>query len=124
MKDSSVSVAIACLAGITGSVACLILHTCMAGHMHHPPYAAWDYALDVLWPAALIVAALRCQESKIRRKKVFLYLTIVLIPSRFLWGSLGGTAILWELPIAVYLAVVSLRSAWLATRKPPAPAVV
>lgn len=84
--------------------------------MHHPPYALWHYVLDVLWPAALIVAAIRSQDSKIRRKKVFLYLAVAMIPSRFLWGSLGGTAVLWELPIAVYLAIVSLRGAWLARR--------
>jgi hypothetical protein len=123
MKDTSASVAIACLAGVSGSVACFMLHICMAGHMQHPPYAFWEYAMDVLWPAALIVGALRCGESKIRRKKVFIYLSIVLIPSRFLAGSLGGTALLWEVPIAVYLIVVSLRSAWLSVRKPPAQVV-
>ena len=49
----------AVVCGLSGAWWCLNEHDCMAGHMMHPPYPVWHYAVDVLWPLCFLAAPLR-----------------------------------------------------------------
>ena len=98
------------LAGIPGYVLCFPLHVCMAGHMQHPPYAWWHFALDALWVALFAAAAFIALRRKLPRRARLSTLLLVLIVSRLALGSGGGSfAVLPELPIVIYLIVVALR---------------
>jgi len=57
MPNRVKSLAFICaVAGTPGLVVCGF-HFCRDGHMAHPPYAAWHYFLDALWPIVFSLGA-------------------------------------------------------------------
>ena len=76
-------------AGITGSAWCLQHHVCMGGHMQHPPYPGWHYAIDTGWTLALLVAAIWTRLVRTSLCILFVALATSLISYRFLFGSFG-----------------------------------
>jgi hypothetical protein len=76
--------------GVVGSGWCCTRHICMGGHMEHPPYPAWHYAIDVGWVLSLIVASLWVRFLRVSVCIAFAALSSFLISYRFLFGSLGG----------------------------------
>ena len=76
--------------GAIGSGWCFHHHVCMAGHMQHPPYPSWHYALDVGWVLAVLLAAVWMRLVRASLCILFATLAAYLISYRFLFGSLGG----------------------------------
>ena len=76
--------------GVLGSGWCYSHHTCMSGHMEHPPYEWWDYGFDVGWVLCLDMAALWTRLFRAWLCITFAALSAFLISYRFLFGSLGG----------------------------------
>jgi len=77
-------------AGVIGSGWCFQHHVCMAGHMQHPPYPSWHYALDVGWVLAVVLAAVWMRLVRVSLCVLFVMLAIYLVTYRFLFGSFGG----------------------------------
>src|SRR5262245_64800938 len=84
----------------------------MAGHMQHPPYAAWDFAVDVWWLIAFLGAGVLWWRAKARRRLTLVSVLTFLALSRLLLGSGGGALFLFELPACIGLAVVAIRAVW------------
>jgi hypothetical protein len=78
------------VAGVVGSGWCCSLHICMDGHMTHPPYLWWHYAMDAGWVLALVIASLWTRILRVSLCISFAGLTSFLISYRFLFGSFGG----------------------------------
>jgi hypothetical protein len=76
--------------GILGSVWCFETHICMAGHMRHPPYAAWHVCADVAWAGALLLGAVLSLVRVGRNLWWLAVLCVLLVVYRFALGSLGG----------------------------------
>ncbi len=76
--------------GAIGSAWCFHHHVCMGGHMQHPPYPSWDYALDVGWVLAVGLAAVWMRLIRTSLCILFATLAGYLVSYRFLFGSLGG----------------------------------
>ena len=76
--------------GVVGSGWCCTRHICMGGHMEHPPYPAWHYAVDAGWIFSLIAAALWTRLIRVSLCIAFAGLGAFLVSYRFLFGSLGG----------------------------------
>jgi hypothetical protein len=77
-------------AGAAGSAWCFWHHVCMAGHMQHPPYPSWHYAVDIGWVVSLIVAAIWTRVQRASLCIGFAFLSSFLVSYRFLFGSFGG----------------------------------
>jgi hypothetical protein len=77
-------------AGAIGSGWCYWHHVCMGGHMAHPPYPSWHYALDIGWAIAALLAAFWMRLVRVSLCILFATLAAYLISYRFLFGSLGG----------------------------------
>jgi hypothetical protein len=76
--------------GAIGSGWCYYHHVCMDGHMAHPPYPFWHYALDVGWALAVLIAAFWMRLVRASLCILFATLAAYLVSYRFLFGSLGG----------------------------------
>lgn len=121
-------VAITTVLGLTGVFVCAARHTCMAGHMQHPPYAAADYALDVTWAAMLLLAAWRAPKTPIKRSRLFAALLILMVPLRFGTALIGyfhlrycAMAEAFILLASVYVAIVAIHLLWRTLRSPLTP---
>ncbi len=77
-------------AGAIGSGWCFHHHVCMDGHMQHPPYPSWHYALDAGWVLAVLLAAVWMRLVRASLCILFATLSVYLVSYRFLFGSLGG----------------------------------
>lgn len=102
------------LFGLPGFFFCSFAHTCMDGHMGHPPYAWWHFFLDVTWVGGFVTAAVVGAKSNLVLRRFLCYLFPSLVISRLALGSLGGMMILLELPLAISAGVASVRSLRLA----------
>jgi len=76
--------------GEAGSGWCYFHHVCMGGHMQHPPYPAWHYAMDAGWALAVLFAAIWMRQIRVSLCILFATLAAYLISYRFLFGCLGG----------------------------------
>ena len=86
---------------------CAIKHVCMCGHMAHPPYSIIDWVNDIFWITFMVAATVFAIKSTIKRKKVFISALILLIFSRLLLGSGGGLLFYIELPLIVFIIIIS-----------------
>ncbi len=123
----SLLVSVATLSGLVGFFICTERHTCMAGHMQHPPYATTDYALDAGWTVLLLGAAWLAPRTPIKRPRLFATLLILLVPLRLLSGGIGclqprytALAEVFNFFASVSLAIIALRMLW-RVRKTPGP---
>lgn len=82
-------------------------HVCMAGHMQHPPYPAWEISNDVLWGSLLVVATVAGFLSDFRSKLTLAGLAAALTFSRLALGSGGGVFFPLEIVVASALALLS-----------------
>jgi hypothetical protein len=121
-------VAITTILGLIGFLVCAVRHTCMAGHMQHPPYVATDHALDVAWAAMILIAAWRAPKTPLKRSRLFAALLILIATLRFLSTWLGhfgllacSLAELFSLLASVYLAIVAIHLFWRTLRSPLPP---
>jgi hypothetical protein len=101
-------VAIAFLLGAPSYLFCSVAHVCMAGHMQHPPYPLWQWISDGLWFCCFLLAVGLSIRLKARKQRWFFYGAILLVISRYI-GSMGGTAILLETPLLLYLSFLAVR---------------
>jgi hypothetical protein len=92
------------LAGIPGYAWCGTHHICAHGHLFHDP-PGWYLYCDFLWVAAFVGAALAVLRSDARVRVVLFSMLLLLVVSRFLMGSGGGTHDLIEFPLLMYLAL-------------------
>ncbi len=76
--------------GAIGSGWCFYHHVCMCGHMEHPPYPSWHYALDAGWALAVLGAATWMCMLRLSFCICFTTLSTYLISYRFLFESFGG----------------------------------
>ena len=76
--------------GVCGAVWCYWHHICMEGHMAHPPYPAWHYALDAGWVACLAAAVFWVCRVQSVLSIGFASFAAFLLAFRFLLGSAGG----------------------------------
>lgn len=97
------------LAGLAGYVACLLRHWCQCGHMEHPPYAWWDYALDVSWVILFTSAAVMSVVGWGVEQIVWPLLLGGLVATRFLLPhTMGLSVICFEVPGSLALLVRSI----------------
>jgi len=119
MKKWTLVTAVACLVGLAGNFACGWRHTCIGGHMEHPPYHVGEYLLDVGWCGALIFSALAYRKAQLRHPKVFLTLVLLLMASRLFASFIIRFRVrpdLVDLPIVLYLIAVSIKMIWTVVR--------
>ena len=83
---------------------CGVYHTCIGGHMAHPPYSQEDVATDYAWVTLLSVALVFAFRSNISVKKTFIFLIVLMLLPRIFIGE----GIL-TLGIAMALMVASIR---------------
>lgn len=76
--------------GVLGSGWCFHHHICMGGHMAHPPYPSWHYALDGGWALGVLLAAVWMRFLRASLCILFVTLSVYLVSYRFLFGSFGG----------------------------------
>ena len=101
------------LAGIPAFVFCGLSHICMDGHMRHPPYPWWHFAIDLQWVVFFVTAAIHVRQSELRRPRLSFWFLVLLVVFRLPFGSLGGGfLILFDLPVLIYLAAVAFRTLW------------
>lgn len=98
------------LLGFPGFVFCGLAHICMDGHMAHPPYAAWQSVLDVLWVCCFLGAAVIGWNSNLILRSLLCYSLPLFCTTRLIAGSFGGLTLLLELPLSSVVAVVAFRS--------------
>jgi hypothetical protein len=97
------------LLGFPGFVFCGLAHICMGGHMAHPPYAAWHYAIDALWTCCFWGGTVIGWNSNLILHR-FLCSSLPLFCIVRLMGSFGGLTLLLELPLSSAAAIVAFRS--------------
>ena len=88
---------------------CAATHICMAGHMQHPPFPPWQWANDLLWAFCMSSVFVLSWRTRAKRIGWLRYGSLACIVLRIPLGDLGGTAFLIELPLCVWLAVVSVQ---------------
>ena len=98
------------LAGIPAYIFCEVAHLCMAGHMHHPPYPAWHFAVDLWWLATFLCAASTVLRSELSLRYVSAIVLVVLVISRVsvVLGSGESAFLVFETPLALFLAVIAV----------------
>ncbi|MBO0700539.1 MAG: hypothetical protein J2P46_19235 [Zavarzinella sp.] len=97
------------LAGLALFGWCAARHVCCGGHLAHPPYAAWDYALDAGWAGLFVAAA---GFGLAARRWLGPALLLALAGSRLALGSGSGYLLLpVELPVTVVAAGTALAAA-------------
>ena len=85
----------------------------MGGHMRHPPYPWWHFAIDLQWVVFLVTAAIRVRQSDLRRPRLAFWLLVLLVVFRLPLGSFGGGfLILFDLPVLIYLTAIAFRILW------------
>jgi hypothetical protein len=97
------TIGVLALAGTPSYVLCYFRHICMAGHMHHPPYAWYEWLNDAWWVACLVVVFVFSVRTEARRKGWLLWGSLFLVFSRLFLGSVGGAGILLEAPVLLVL---------------------
>lgn len=102
--------AILTLVGLAGFTFCGATHICMDGHMGHPPYAAWQYALDALWVCCFWCAGVVGYKSDLPLRSFLCYALPFVTIQRIVVGSLGGLTLLLELPLGLFVTIVAIRS--------------
>ncbi len=111
IKDARrILVAIALLVASPLYVVCGFMHICMAGHMHHPPYALWHYLVDGTWILGFVVSCVFCWKANLRLRKTLFVLVTFLFLSRLVLGSGGGMLFLIELPVLLVLIALAVRN--------------
>jgi len=98
--------AVLALAGIPGYLCCVAAHTCMAGHMKHPPYAAWNFAVDLWWAAMFLCAAISVWRSDVKHRHVLAVVLAVLVLGGL---SIGNFAML-DIVAIIWLGIVAART--------------
>jgi hypothetical protein len=78
------------VAGAFGFEWCGQHHVCMGGHMAHPPYPFWNYALDAGWALGIMGAAIWMRFLRVSVFILFMALSAFAISYRFLLGGYGG----------------------------------
>lgn len=76
--------------GAVGSIWCYKAHICRVGHMHHPPYAAYHFLIDVGWPTCLVLSCLCLYWIRSPISIASIAFTSFLAIYRFGFGSWGG----------------------------------
>ena len=84
-------------------ILCSISHTCMCGHLQHPPYEWWDYAADLVWITGYATLSVGLLRMKVRSVNIPCVFLAVLMFSRLCLGSLGGLLFVIEFPMLLYL---------------------
>jgi hypothetical protein len=95
------------LPGLAGFAWCALNHVCRDGHMEHPPYQWWHYAIDSGWVAAFAVAVV-CGFACRPPYLAVPMLLAILASSRLATGSGAGFFLMLELPLALATAVLWL----------------
>ncbi len=97
------------LLGLTGYAVCLARHFCQCGHMAHPPYEWWDYALDVGWASLFSAAGVTGIIWRPVSGVLWAVLLGALAVSRFAFAHTMGLSIFClELPTSAALLVRSI----------------
>ena len=67
------------LIAIVPCARCTSFHTCVCGHLAHPPYA-WEYENDILWVGLFLTAGVSVWFSNMYAKTLFTFcLTALLV---------------------------------------------
>lgn len=90
-------------------IACFLSHVCMDGHMRHGPYGAAQWMNDLLWMACFVAVGVISITLRARDKALFSIGSFLLVFSRLLAGSAGGTNEVIELPLLVLMNVYACR---------------
>jgi len=101
------------LTGLPANVGCYLLHVCMHGHMQHPPYSAYHYALDSLWTLAFLAAAILGFSERILCFRAWFWSLVLLTFCRIVVGSYGGLSSSLEALDLLFL--IGLTVIWFAT---------
>jgi len=96
------------LIGVPLFLFCTLTHLCMRGHMAHPPYPTWHFINDWAWISIFVLCVVGVFRLDMRRKRWFLYGVFLLIISRMILESLGGGGMIFEVPLLLYLTLVSI----------------
>lgn len=102
--------AILILVGLPGFIFCGVTHICMDGHMGHPPYAAWQFAVDVIWVGCFWCAGIVGWKSDLPLRSFLCYALPFITIQRIVVGSLGGLTLLLELPLGLFVTIVAIRA--------------
>ena len=89
-------------------ISCFFSHVWFALDRQHVPYEAGDAINDLFWTAYLVSVTVLSFTLHAKRRELFAFGSIILILSRLVLGSLGGTAILIELPLLIAMSVYAL----------------
>ncbi|MHC4620160.1 MAG: hypothetical protein ACYTEQ_20635 [Planctomycetota bacterium] len=87
---------------------CTVNHICRAGHMKHPPYPTWHFAIDYAWLSLLLLAVITALISSLRGKIALICLAAFLAYSRSVLESDGGVLFTFEWPAVAVLAIIAL----------------
>jgi hypothetical protein len=97
------------LVGMPPFVVCAVTHICMAGHMQHPPFPLWQWLNDLAWAFCMASCFVLSWKTRAKRIGWLRYGSLACILLRIPLGDLGGTAFLVELPLCLWLMVVSVQ---------------
>jgi hypothetical protein len=96
------------LAGLGGFGVCTFRHFCMCGHMQHPPFQWWEYAIDVSWVVLFLTAAvIAVARWKGKGLKLAVLLSLLIVCRLTGAGCMGMQLFLFELPASVALLLRS-----------------
>jgi hypothetical protein len=111
----SIEFALLTLFGIPGDIWCGMFHICMDGHLYHKEMPHWWLYVDFVWVAAFVAAAISALKSDLKSRLIPFGLLLFLVFSRMLLASGGGAFMIFELPVLIYLAILSvstIRRVW------------
>ncbi len=103
------TVGILTLAGTPSYVLCFSWHTCMAGHMQHPPYPLYQWISDFWWIVCFTSVLVFSLRMNAKRRILLAAGSLLLIVSRIGLGSGGGGGMLFELPLLAAMDIYSVR---------------
>jgi hypothetical protein len=96
------------LIAIVPCVRCTLYHTCIGGHLAHPPYL-WEYENDILWVGFFLTASVTVWLSNMYAKTLFtLCLAALLVHNGLLMLDIFGFYRYTSLSIFAFLILVNL----------------
>lgn len=97
------------LIGLAGFAWCSTEHVCCGGHLQHPPYRWWHYAIDIGWGGAFVASSLLGRNLSKSCRSSAVIMTILTL-SR-MTGSMGGILLVFfEVPLALALVLLLLNT--------------
>ena len=106
--------ALLALAGLIPYFVCFPWHTCIGGHLSHPPYSYWPYLNDGLWNLLLACSAVFAWKSSMYWKVVFSSSVGIMLLNN--WFYIDGNYPFWRitqyalLPALLIIVIVALIS--------------